>query len=84
MTSSMYTTQGLPAAETWFAIRGAGATAEGHRHALVPRTVEDEAEESLVGLADRQVHEQVRKVDLCEVVAAKEDRLKGMCVCPPS
>ena len=53
--------------------------AEGHRHALVLRTVEHEAEESSISLADWQVHVEVRKVDLCEVVTATEDRLKGMC-----
>ena len=83
---SIYTTQRmLSRRKCWIAgcrnlvaIRGAGATAEGHRHTLVLRTVEHEAEDSLAGLADRQVHVEVRKVDLREVVAVTEDRLKGM------
>ena len=56
--------------------------AEGQRHALVLHTVEHGTEESLAGLADWQVHVEFRKVDLREVVAATEDRLKGY-ACPP-
>ena len=87
MMSPMYTTQWMPSRRKCRIAGciklgrnvGCQGEAKGHCHALILRTVEREAEESLAGLADRQGHVEVRKVDLCEVVAAIEDRLSGVC-----
>ena len=54
--------------------------AKGHYHSLVLCNIKHEVEESLVGLADMQVHVEVRKVvPPLEVFAVTKDRLKGMC-----